>query len=198
MSELDQFTFEFMNDEALLSCDPKWEKASDLEKLISVVGYPRNAVNPPSEADWLTLQAQLGCHLPPSYKEMVNLFGIGEWGNFLHTLVPGYDLEYVAWRCSGLAEEFSEFSWYPAEGGLLLWGFTDTRTTLCWDRANSGPNQWEIVIVEEGFEAERFAMSVPLFLANATRGKIESYLLPATQPGFFAFHEGRKFDVCLG
>ncbi|MGP3988684.1 SMI1/KNR4 family protein [Streptomyces sp. 3N207] len=119
-----------------------------LEKLTSLVPPPAHPVG--ADADWTQTEAVLGLSLPADFKQVVRLYGAGQFCDELSTCPPERIIEYnqellTAW--GPLREEHSEefpFPLYPEPGGLLVWGLDSLGGVLCW-LTEGKPDEWEVV-----------------------------------------------------
>ena len=148
------------------------------------------------------MESELGITMPESFKALVNLFGAGYWGKLLWVIQPS-----IHWQKDSIIalneryrDHFPGLCWYPDADGLMPWGFSDSRTALFWDTNYDDPEAWPIVILEYGFEPERFPCSVTEFLVREIQGENGSFLLPAnirTNPHFYCrVDSGEWIDVC--
>ncbi|MGI5352694.1 SMI1/KNR4 family protein [Streptomyces sp. CA-250714] len=119
-----------------------------IEKLTSLVPPPTAPVR--ADVDWTETEAALGLSLPAEFKELVRLYGEGQFCDEFDTCSPGrlriHNQELTAqWR-SFREEHPGRFRLplYPEPSGLLVWGFDNNGGALCW-RTEGEPDAWQVV-----------------------------------------------------
>src|SRR5678816_3550004 len=113
----------------------------EVEQLLALVGKP--AAPMASGSDWAPVERRLSLEFPTEIKQLVQLFGIGPWADFLHMLSPFATdellLERSALRSLGALHEIRRsypkqvpYAVYPEQLGLFPWAGTDNGDTICW------------------------------------------------------------------
>jgi len=154
-----------------------------IQNLIKVVPPPAQ----PSEAfggPWEPVEAEIGATLPQDYKDLVRLYGSGQFIEYITIDVPRcrnphVRLETQVRVVSSILSKNEEFIYalWPNKGGLIALGATDLWDYLFW--IPTGPAEtWKIVVWErdEGFEV--FDCDLTDFLAGLAAGKIAPRWFP--------------------
>jgi hypothetical protein len=135
----------------------------------------------PFEGPWEQLEAQLGTSLPQDYKDLVRVYGSGQFMGFLsvHDPVPlsadsGFLFEVSEVRRI-LGESDPGLPLYPQPGGLLVCGSTDTGEYIFW-LTRGLVSEWPIVVWDhdcpKGEELEAFECDLTDFIAGLVNGDI--------------------------
>ncbi len=128
-----------------------------LERLTEAVPPP--ATPKGGGRDWLAIEADLGRPLPRDYKQLVETYGPGVFGNFIHIYQPnarqeGLDLkkesEGELWSLEVLQDDGENVPYQledPAE--LLSFARTSNGDPLFWQRTDpADPDRWPVVVKE--------------------------------------------------
>ncbi|SEF36167.1 hypothetical protein SAMN05421837_109324 [Amycolatopsis pretoriensis] len=88
-----------------------------------------------------------------------------------------------AWRAFGatFGPPALSLAMYPADGGLLPWGFDDDLGHYFW-RTRGGPSEWT-VLVEESSQWWEFDGGFGEFWTGLTKGEISAPVIPEGFPG---------------
>jgi hypothetical protein len=143
---------------------------------------------------WSELEQRIGCGLPGDYKALVETYGPGIFGGFIHVFqpaspVPAIDLERQitdsAWALSELRKGGERIPYKldePAE--IIAVGRTDNGDILYLVRRPLGdPEAWTIAVNESrGEEWNEFAGGITDFLASALSGSRRYSVFPTSFP----------------
>jgi len=164
--------------------------------LTRLVAPPAKPID--ASGDWTVPEIALGVRLPEDYKWLVEIYGWGEFCDFLYLRTPYGASKYngVEWqsgRPSGAPERDRKrypYPLHPSPGGLLVWGTTMDADRLCWLTVGD-PQDWPVVVWSRDGEYETFAMGVAGFIEGWAGGHVTSRLLgdmePDLLPWFNAF-----------
>jgi len=143
---------------------------------------------------WAAVEQRLGLRLPPDYRDLVDTYGAGRFGNFITVFTPFVDNGYVnlltqdtlaldAYRV--MRADFPETApdpVYPEPGGVLPWAQTDNGDVVYW-RTDGPSERWPVVVIESRFGMhEQYTLTTTAFLAKLLDGTLGSEILPA-RPG---------------
>lgn len=119
----------------------------------------REMIGPPAEGvpavDWDAVHARLGLVLPSDYREFIDAYGPGKFGE-VKILSPGGRGE---WDLFGLLERRHaqvqgaerdprlDVPCHPEAGGVVSWGVTDDGRTLAWAPADPDPDRWVVALI---------------------------------------------------
>ncbi|WP_052390823.1 hypothetical protein [Streptomyces sp. NRRL B-24484] len=141
---------------------------SSVDALAELVGWRGGRS---SSCDWAAVEGEIGLGLPGSFKEMVEVFGAGEFSQYL--FVPGAGGAdsparlTAAWAApavhgSGILDPYVA---RPAPGGLVPWGQSCQGDVFFWLPCSADPEVWPVLALEEDSVAwHRFDMRVPEFV----------------------------------
>ena len=112
-----------------------------IEQLLALVGRPFEPNG--TGSNWTDVEQRLSLAFPEEFKQLVQIFGIGPWANFLYVLSPFASgellLERGALRALGVLHEIRRscpeevpYAIYPEPLGLFPWAITDNGDTLFW------------------------------------------------------------------
>jgi hypothetical protein len=167
-----------------------------LFNLIPPPSDPRETGTPKS---WQKIEARLGLQLPPDYKNCIDYYGTGSFGDFIIVYSPFAQNEYLnlfyaldtlhqAHRQVQLTGNpnwtaVDPYALYPDEDGLLPWGCTaNLGETFFW-QVKGAPETWETVFYHlRSGEYEVWKYPLTGFLVRLLTGQIESVLLPDDFP----------------
>ena len=146
---------------------------SGIPSLLELVGRPNRVVDalPVDSPVWQGPEFRLGLSFPSDFKELLAVYGLHAWGDFLHVLHPAptnwhLHLERAALLDLGALHEIRReypdqvpFALFPETGGLFPWGRTDNGDTLLW-KTDGAPDWWPTVILEaRGPEREKHRLT---------------------------------------
>ena len=126
----------------------------DLERVAPALLSHRSATVRP--IDWEVLQTNLGAPLPADYRDFADRYPALWIDNVMILRVPdpGAESRFVSGVFS-LSEEFADlaedgmtedYTFHPAEGGLICWGGTDTGDYFFWRKNGPDPDLWPAVV----------------------------------------------------
>lgn len=144
-----------------------------LTNLVEVVGWHGRK----TQIAWEVVEGAIGVGLPDAYKEYAEVFGRGEFCQFIDVYAPDFSESPrgIVERVLRLADHAASSPWisdvyepygvYPRRGGLLPWGASEAGDRFFWKTDAGDPNEWEIVVKEEGeLSWLTYRMSIPEFL----------------------------------
>ena len=163
-----------------------------IENLVQVAPAPVGRQRP--FLGWTQLEQRLGCGLPGDYKALVETYGPGIFGGFIHVFQPSFparavDLEQQiadsAWALSELQKGGEQIPYRlsePAE--IIAIGRTDNGDILYLvRRALANPDAWTVAINEaRGDEWNEFDGGITDFLASALSGARRYSVFPVSFP----------------
>lgn len=151
-------------------------KNSYFSLLQKIVPKPDVVFHTGDEESWKRFELEIGIVLPDDYKELINTYGTGGIGNFIWFLTPFVNDDNVNYlkKMSVMIEayktskdsfqEYYKYDVFPAENGLLPWGYTDNGDELYW-KTDAEVDNWEIVVYESASpDCYNYKMSVSEFL----------------------------------
>jgi hypothetical protein len=159
------------------------------DELLALVAPPED---PPPPPDWEAVERDLGVRLPADYKWLVERYGPGSFGRFLHVLTPGGESQYV--RLEAVARRAVQLLDSARETGLPLpippeellpVAVTDNGDTVYWVRRPADdPDAWHIAANgARNTKWPEFDGGVVAFLASVMSGAHPVDVLPASFPG---------------
>jgi hypothetical protein len=165
---------------------------AELRRLAPAPAWPLGSGD---EQRWLLAENKLGLRLPTDYKDLVQTYGSGRFGNFLTVFTPFVSDGYVnlltqdtlaldAYReVRAALPHAAPYPAYPEPGGVLPWAQTDNGDVVYW--LTEGPSDsWPIVVIEARHGSyEQYALSTTEFLARLLEGTLNSRILPARLGG---------------
>ncbi|MCX5231529.1 histone-like nucleoid-structuring protein Lsr2 [Streptomyces sp. NBC_00233] len=165
---------------------------TDLAGLAALTALcPPPGVVPPAP-DWPRAEVLLGMRLPRDYKELVAVYGPGEFCDFLTLYRPGALSEWVdltgpmparlrAQLDAGRTADTHRRGTLPcATEDLLAMGVTGNGHYLFWDtRPRDAPDRWTVAVTERlGAPWFTYSGSVTTFLVDVLRGTLHVPLFP--------------------
>ena len=130
---------------------------------------------------WPWLERRLSLRLPTDYKNLIDLYGVGDFAGFITIFsplckIPHLNLINHSRNTTRYEREFTEnedeypFVFYPDAGGLLPFGATELWDTLFW-RTSGAPEGWPIVVQEnKSTNYEEIEASTTDFIAGVISG----------------------------
>jgi hypothetical protein len=159
---------------------------NDFKKLLNLSCDRPN----PEHERWSLVEMALRIELPATYKNMIDQFDDGSWGDFLHVLSPFSDNPHLNLMKKGpvilAADRTSRETFpayyplplYPEAGGLFPWAVTDNGDTLYWITA-ARAGDWPTVIKgPRAPEIEVNYMPPHLLVCHFLSGTLRSNILP--------------------
>ena len=125
---------------------------NEMPALREMIGAPPVSV---PVVDWDAVHARLGLVLPSDYREFIDAYGPGTFGE-VRILAPGGTGEWdlfvlLAQRHAQVhgAERDSRLDvpCYPEAGGVVSWGVTGDGRTLAWAPADPHPDRWVVALI---------------------------------------------------
>ena len=152
-----------------------------LEELIELIPPPAVPESAGAQEQWWEVERQLGASLPQDYKQLVNTYGVGWFGNWICIYSP-FSTRYPLinpplWELIGNQGDYPEFHHpfdvFPTPGGLLPCGEDDNRSPFCW-LTQGDPDRWQIVNLDAHYSASYrlLSMSITDLLAGWFAGRI--------------------------
>ena len=159
-------------------------------------------------SQWEDVEQKIGAVLPQDYKDLVNLYGSGGFGDYVCLLSPfapelGPYSGFNFYRCVNFLNEmgalrletpdlYPPFAPYPSPGGLLPWGRECSDGGIqCWLTKGNAEN-WGCIILDGDWSEEyhEYPVTATGFLVGWLTGQIviSHYpKLPFQQPLFRPF-----------
>ncbi|MEU9165767.1 SMI1/KNR4 family protein [Streptomyces sp. NPDC048424] len=175
--------------------------ANALNRLLEIAPAPSQ----PRHKDWGEVERTLAVELPDDYKELIGVYGGGNWDDYLYVLEPEcpnehYDLlKWAKFQFEDL-EDLWKFEKKPteleAEGSRVIpWATTDNGECLYWlVLPGLDPNEWTVMVNEaRGPRWEHHSVSCTQFLASALDGGLKSNILSSLFPS--ATHKFRRLGA---
>jgi hypothetical protein len=189
-----------------------------LKRLVRMVPPPKKPQEAGTAAGFRRVEAKLEIKLPDDYKQLVHLYGCGQWQEFWYILNPFSENEFgnLLFQCRTrvkqrttmldaervMREEYNTHSElygkypypiYPEPGGIVPWAWTDNGGRFFW--ATSGPPaKWPTVYwAGRTMEYERFKMPCAELVFKAVSGQ-----LPVFEGAFGSDHEYGRPDSFVG
>jgi hypothetical protein len=162
-----------------------------VKDLLKLVLPPRSPFEADLDADWDSVEHEIGLTLPQDYKEFINEFGTGQTAGFIWVLNPFSNIDqlnllvHIFEQYKTLdnlrslkekSDDYCPYPLYPEPSGLLPWGYTDNGGTLFW-LTTGEPNSWPVVVNDHGDTFERFALPMTTFLAKFIKKELESDIM---------------------
>lgn len=133
-----------------------------VKALVKLVPPPLKPVSAGTAAGWKDVETRLGLELPPDYKEIVNLYGVGWFGNWICVYSPfdetfnlfaqgeRYMSSFREWLATDDPDNFPPYPIYPENGGLLSFAQDENAGPYCY--VTEGPAQdWPILIMDNKY-----------------------------------------------
>ncbi|MFC8719452.1 hypothetical protein [Kitasatospora sp. NPDC057198] len=130
----------------------------------------------PAATDWLPVERRLGLPVPASFRELAELFGPGEFSQYLFLSGPGDERtahslarESAAWLSPGAADHLRPYPPPGEPGGLVPWGGTCHGDSFFWLPDPARPDAWPVLALSENADWHRFDLTVPEFVLEVIR-----------------------------
>lgn len=183
-----------------------------LTQLQALAPPPENPLFSGTPSQWAEVEQKIGTGLPQDYKALVNLYGLGCFGeraSLLNPFVPdlGPNSGSNFYRAMNFLnqmekemeddrrenpDDYPPFLAYPSPGGLLPWGQECSDGGIqCW-LTKGNPDDWGCIILDNDWSEDyhEFSTTATGFLVGWLTGQIViSYYpeLPLQQPLFQPF-----------
>jgi hypothetical protein len=164
-----------------------------LDELLAICTPPSSPRH--ARGDWQLVEQQLG-PLPPDYKSLVETYGAGTFGGFLHVWTPFTPNRHVELRAAGaqtLAADRESRAKFPAKftmklhpepGGLLPCGATDNGDGLYWITGGE-PTTWRMfVLPDRELAGQHFEHDLTGFITAWFAGRLACECFSATDAMF--------------
>ena len=120
-----------------------------------MVPPPAEPKNVPSAEEWAQYEAALGCAFPSDYKQIIQTYGDGFFGDWIRLRHPREIIDICKrsgefWSIVTEFWEDEEFVIYPESEGLLACGHDDGNSQFAWSTKGS-PDQWTLINFDNGF-----------------------------------------------
>lgn len=128
-----------------------------IEDLAAFIPPPLDPVD--SQGDWSAAERELGFVFPTDFKQLIGLYGSGEFAGSLYVANPltASGRQWIRrWSdvLAGLRHACEEaVGMTPDSLGLLPWGGDSNGHKYCW-LADGPPDSWEVVQIFHGYEEE--------------------------------------------
>jgi hypothetical protein len=145
-----------------------------LDRLAALLPPPPD-VEPP---DWDAVERDWGTPLPPDYRAFRERWGTGAVDG---TVVVHDEDELGDWVRDTvrdhLEDEEDDRPIFPAPGGVLVWGSTETRWLVFW-RTEGSPEDWRIVLLDEAMRWVDTDLRFVEWLVAGLEGRLEEGKAP--------------------
>ncbi|MFN2197103.1 MAG: SMI1/KNR4 family protein [Anaerolineales bacterium] len=171
-----------------------------MNRLFHLIAPPAKPVETGTLKSWNETEALLGVPLPADYKDLIDHYGTGSFGDLIMVYSPFTQIEVLnlfyaldtLQQADRQTQKLGDPSWtavqpfayYPALKGLLPWGCTRNLSQVFFWQVKGTPATWETVFynLRSGeYEVWKYPMSA--FLYRLFTHQIESVLLPEDFPG---------------
>ncbi|MBI1372114.1 MAG: hypothetical protein GC159_05055 [Phycisphaera sp.] len=155
---------------------------------------PPHAVGTP--IDWIAVENELGIGLPRDYKQIIEAYGVGNFGEFLWLFAPSVSNPHVNLQAQvkqqldvmrAVTADGYESVPYPIDShtsGLLAFGMTDNGDALFWNTAaGEQPEAWPIVVAGSRSGWSEYSTPLGTWLHDVLSGTIRVELFPDDWPG---------------
>jgi hypothetical protein len=164
---------------------------------VNEMGALRGLIGPPpvpvQAVDWAAVHQRLGFRLPADYREFIDAYGPGMFGD-IRIMAPGemdlFDLlarkyqqvQTVAVRMADIAPPI-----YPEPGGTIFWGETAGGWSCGWAPAGPDPDEWTVTAIMptpdlRGYSLRAGVSFSSMLKEHARPGPDTVELLPPTYP----------------
>lgn len=161
-----------------------------VEKLMITAPPPEVPAESGSQDKWSEVEQALGTKLPGDYKEMINIYGTGCFGNYIYPYNPFSPAQDLVAIVPAILELYNQgriqspeyhcpVPSYPASGGLLPWGSGEDSELLCW-RTEGPIDRWSIVVLDNHYSEQYFECEYSLtdFLVEWLNGELVINVFP--------------------
>jgi hypothetical protein len=153
-----------------------------IEELVAFIPPPAHPIN--GAGDWSAAERELGFAFPDDFKQLIRVYGSGEFYGSLYVVNPltGDGRDWIRRkldRCRELREVIEQYvrPLPPDSPGLLPWGGDSNGHMYCWlvDESEEG---WEVVQLFHGYEGEIDPVPGPVtsFLVRFMRNEYPNML----------------------
>lgn len=145
-----------------------------IENLVKVLPPPTEPTGV-FDGPWDVVERQLRTRLPQDYKDLIRLYGWGQFvGHFrlFHPIEPSGSNSLVpaVLRIQRSLADDPTVPIYPRPGGLLACGLTYNGEYICWLTRGATPEEWPIVVWDvrprSGEEFKTFECDLTDFIAD--------------------------------
>jgi hypothetical protein len=171
-----------------------------MNRLFHLIAPPAKPVETVTPKSWKETEAFLGVPLPADYKDLIDHYGTGSFGDLITVYNPFTQIEYLnlfyaldtLQQADRQTQKLGDPSWtavkpyayFPATEGLLPWGCTRNLSQLFFWQVKGAPADWETIFYNlRSGEYEVWKYPLSIFLYRLFTRQIESVLLPEDFPG---------------
>ena len=171
-----------------------------MNPLFDLISPPQKPVETGTSKSWQESEAFLGIPLPSDYKDLIDHYGTGSFGDLIMVYSPFTQIEFLnlfyaldtLQQADRQTQKLGDRSWtavqpfayFPALKGLLPWGCTRKFSQVFFWQVKGAPAKWETVFYDlRNGEYEVWKYPISGFLYRLYTRKIESVLLPEDFPG---------------
>jgi hypothetical protein len=145
---------------------------------------PPDAISPGRVTPWSELEIALGTALPPDYQQLVDIYGVGCFGDFLWVFVPqcgnphlelAEQIRRTIWAQDYLRRNSTEvipYPIFPEPEGLLPFAVTDNGDELYWVTEGAPAEWWVVANESRSPEWYEFRGDMTTFLAQVFGGHV--------------------------
>jgi len=157
-----------------------------LKELKAIVAPPQKPLGTGSTRGWKDVEKKLGTALPDDYKEIIDTYGIGWFGNWVCIYSPFHERYNLPKRHEDICcwiresieddpESFPPYPLFPTKGGLLFVGQSDNAEAVCYV-TEGNPEDWSIVTMDNKYLRQyynHFETGLAEMLVKWLSGEIE-------------------------
>jgi hypothetical protein len=159
---------------------------SHLERVAPALLPYRSATARP--IDWDLLQRALGVGLPTDFRDFADHYPALSIDDYLTVRVPdpGHEHQYVSGvaRINDILADLTEdYTFHPAEQGLIPWGSSNEGDFFFWRPTGADPDRWPAVVFSSNLEWWEQEGGMLSLLVGLIDGSVEHWGLPASVPG---------------
>jgi len=165
---------------------------NEMATLRALAGPPPAGV---AQVDWASVHARLGFRLPADYREFIDTYGPGTFGD-IQIMAPGASrgmdlfalLERKYSQVRGLVrDDRVDPPFCPEPGGTVSWGETTGGWTCGWAPASPDPDEWTVVAIMptrnlRGFSLRPGLSFTSMLMEHAEQDLVDHGLVPLRDP----------------
>lgn len=126
----------------------EWSPVNEIPALREMIGKPASRV---ARVDWGAVHAQLGFDLPSDYREFIDAYGPGTFGN-IRIAAPGVPGEMDLFalmlrkyrKIRSVIHVGTSPPFFPEPGGTVCWGETADGWICGWAPVGNNPDEWTV------------------------------------------------------
>jgi hypothetical protein len=165
---------------------------NDMAALRELIGAPPAGV---ARVDWAGVHARLGFRLPADYREFIDTYGPGTFGD-IRIMAPGAPgemdlfalLERKYSQVRGLVrDDRVDPPFFPEPGGTVSWGETVSGWTCGWAPTGTDPDEWTVTAIMptlnlRGYDFQGGRSFSTMLKEHAEQNPVRHGLVPLRDP----------------